>query len=287
MIEQIAQGRGHKIVAKIDVDSGDIDYSQMDVAIDFSMPGAAFDNISGCLRHGVPVICGTTGWLDKYDDTSALCEQEKGAFIYASNFSLGVNVFFELNIHLARMMRSLNQYQVTMEEIHHTQKLDAPSGTAITLAEGIVENSAYKGWELRDSYVSSGSEIRGKSKTPRESEMVGESKTPGESEMVGEAETAGESETRRESETARDSHVLQEKGTYKIPITSKRIGNTPGTHSVDYKSKIDTLEIKHTAHNREGFALGAVIAAEWIQGKTGVFTMKDVLGLEKNPEAPG
>lgn len=219
MIEAIAQNRGHHIVAKIDIDSVDIDYTNMDVAIDFSMPNAAFDNISGCLENGVPVISGTTGWLEKYDEAVALCNEKKGAFIYASNFSLGVNVFFELNQYLARMMHNLNQYHVSMEEIHHTQKLDAPSGTAITLAEGIIENSGYKVWKLDDAEL-------------------------------------GE-----------------------IPITSKRIGDTPGTHTVDYKSAVDSIEIRHTAHNREGFALGAVIAAEWIRGKTGVFTMKDVLGL--------
>lgn len=220
MIETIAQNRGHSIVAKIDVDSGDIDYADMDVAIDFSMPDAAYDNITGCIENGVPVISGTTGWLGNYDEAVALCHEKKGAFIYASNFSLGVNVFFELNTYLARMMRKLDQYQVSMEEIHHTQKLDAPSGTAITLAEGIIENSGYKEWKLDDA-------------------------------------EAG-----------------------KIPITSKRIGDTPGTHTVDYKSSVDSIEIKHTAHNREGFALGAVIAAEWIKGKTGVFTMKDVLNLK-------
>ncbi|SDE22600.1 dihydrodipicolinate reductase [Pricia antarctica] len=220
MIESVAQNRDHNIVAKIDVDSGDFDYSKMDVAIDFSMPDAAFGNISGCIENGVPVISGTTGWLEKFDDAVALCHKKNGAFIYASNFSLGVNVFFELNKQLARMMRNLDQYKVSMEEIHHTQKLDAPSGTAITLAEGIIENSAYKTWKL------------------------------------GHVDTA------------------------EIPISSKRIGDTPGTHTVDYESKVDSLEIKHTAHNREGFALGAVIAAEWIQGKTGVFTMKDVLDLK-------
>ncbi len=220
MIESVAQNRGHNIVAKIDLDSGEIDFSEMDVAIDFSMPDAAFDNITGCFENGVPVISGTTGWLEKYDDAVALCDKKEGAFIYASNFSLGVNVFFELNKHLAGMMRNLDQYQVSMEEIHHTQKLDAPSGTAITLAEGIIENSAYKTWKL------------------------------------GDADKA------------------------EIPITSKRIGDTPGTHTVDYESKVDNIEIKHTAHNREGFALGAVIAAEWIHGKTGVFTMKDVLNLK-------
>jgi len=220
MIETVATKRGHNIVAKIDVDSGDIDYSDIDVAIDFSMPDAAFDNITGCIENGVPVISGTTGWLEKYKAAVTLCDKKNGAFIYASNFSLGVNVFFELNKQLARMMRTLDQYRVSMEEIHHTQKLDAPSGTAITLAEGIIENSAYKTWKL---------------------------------------DNADEAE---------------------IPISSKRIGDTPGTHTVDYESKVDSIEIKHTAHNREGFALGAVIAAEWIQGKTGVFTMKDVLDLK-------
>lgn len=219
MIETIAQKRGHTIVAKIDVESENIDYSSIDVAIDFSMPDAAFDNITGCFENRVPVISGTTGWLDKYSDAVALCTKKNGGFIYASNFSLGVTIFFELNEHLARMMKSLGQYQVSIEEIHHTQKLDAPSGTAITLAEGVIENSAYKRWKLDSS----------------------------------------------------------EEG--EISITSKRKGDTPGTHIVDYESKVDSLEIKHVAHNREGFALGAVIAAEWIHGKTGVFTMKDVLGL--------
>ncbi|SIS50155.1 dihydrodipicolinate reductase [Zobellia uliginosa] len=219
MIEQIALNRNHTIVAKVDVDTVDIDFSEMDVAIDFSMPSAAYGNITKCFEHGVPVICGTTGWLDKYDEAVALCKAKNGAFIYASNFSLGVNVFFELNRYLATMMKNLDQYKVSMEEIHHTQKLDEPSGTAITLAEGIIDNTEYKGWKL---------------------------------------EEAGDTE---------------------IPITSKRVGATPGTHSIDYSSTVDSIEIKHTAHNREGFALGAVTAAEWIVGKTGIFTMKDVLNL--------
>ncbi|CAM3341380.1 4-hydroxy-tetrahydrodipicolinate reductase [Zobellia roscoffensis] len=219
MIEKIALSRNHTIVAKIDVDTVDIDFSEMDVAIDFSMPSAAFGNLTKCFENGVPVISGTTGWLDKYDEASALCKENKGAFIYASNFSLGVNVFFELNEYLAKMMKNLDQYKVSMEEIHHTQKLDEPSGTAITLAEGIIKNTDYKAWKLENA-------------------------------------PAGE-----------------------IPIVSKRIGTTPGTHSIDYSSEVDSIEIKHTAHNREGFALGAVIAAEWIVGKTGIFTMKDVLNL--------
>ena len=219
MIEQIAQGRGHSIVAKIDDPSQDVDYASMDVAIDFSTPEAAFDNITNCFKNKVPVISGTTGWLDKYSEAIKICEDNKSAFIYASNFSLGVNIFFELNKHLAKMMGGLNQYKVAMEEIHHTQKLDAPSGTAITLAEGIIENTKYKNWELEKSDDST------------------------------------------------------------ISITSLREGMVPGTHSIAYTSSVDTIEIKHEAHNREGFALGAVIASEWIQGKTGVFSMKDVLNL--------
>lgn len=219
MIEQLAVERGHQIVAKIDIDTTEVDFSTMDVAIDFSMPSAAYGNIRQCIQNKVPIISGTTGWLDHYDEAVELCNNHKGAFIYASNYSLGVNVFFELNAYLAKMMKNLEQYKVSMEEIHHTQKLDAPSGTAITLADGIIENSSYKDWKLNE---------------------------------------ANEKE---------------------IPIVSKRIGDVPGTHSVDYESIVDSIEIKHTAHNRKGFALGAVIAAEWIIGKTGVFSMKDVLNL--------
>jgi 4-hydroxy-tetrahydrodipicolinate reductase len=220
MIEHVALQRNHEIVAKIDIDTKAIDYSLIDVAIDFSMPDAAFRNITSCIDHGVPVISGTTGWLSEYDKAVAHCRKKNGAFIYASNFSLGVNVFFELNRYLARMMNKFDQYKVSMEEIHHTQKLDAPSGTAITLAEGIIENSSYSAWKLQP---------------------------------------ADKNE---------------------IPIVSKRIDAVPGTHSVVYHSTVDDIEIKHTAHNREGFALGAVIAAEWLLGKKGVFTMKDVLNLE-------
>ncbi len=219
MIEQLAVERGHQIVAKIDIDTTDIDFSTMDVAIDFSMPSAAYGNIRQCIQNNVPIISGTTGWLDHYEEAVELCNNHKGAFIYASNYSLSVNVFFELNVYLAKMMKNLEQYKVSLEEIHHVQKLDAPSGTAITLADGIIENSRYKGWKL---------------------------------------DKADENE---------------------LPIISKRVGDVPGTHKVDYESIVDSIEIKHTAHNRKGFALGAVIAAEWITGKTGVFSMKDVLNL--------
>jgi len=218
-IEKIAISRGHEIVIKKDVHDT-IDMNLADVAIDFSVPSAAFDNISNCIKNKVPVISGTTGWLDKYQEVSLLCEKEKGAFIYASNFSLGVNIFFELNKQLAKMMHSLEDYTISLEEIHHTKKLDAPSGTAITLAEGIIENSSKKNWEL--------------------------------------GESASEEN---------------------IPIIAKRISEVPGTHTVWYDSEVDTLEIKHTAHSRKGFALGAVVAAEWIVGKTGVFSMKDVLNI--------
>ena len=219
-IEQIAIKRGHTIVLTVDKDDADYDIKKADVAIDFSIPTVAYNNISNCINHGIPVISGTTGWLENYEKAVALCKEKKGAFIYASNFSLGVNIFFELNKTLAKMMSQLKQYNVSMEEIHHTQKLDAPSGTAISLANDIVAlNSNYKGWKLDES---------------------------------------GESI---------------------IPITAKRIEDVPGTHTVTYESEVDTITIEHIAHNRQGFALGAVIAAEWIVGKTGVFTMNDVLNI--------
>jgi 4-hydroxy-tetrahydrodipicolinate reductase len=218
-IEKIAISRGHEIVIRKDVDD-DIDITLADVAIDFSVPNSAFNNITNCINNNVPVISGTTGWLDKYEDAIALCKEKKGAFIYASNYSLGVNIFFELNKQLAKMMKAVEGYTISMEEIHHTKKLDAPSGTAITLAEGIIENTSKNNWEL--------------------------------------GEKASEEN---------------------IPIVAKRIPEVPGTHSVWYDSEVDTIEIKHTAHSRKGFALGAVIAAEWISDKTGIFSMKDVLNI--------
>ncbi|AXT60450.1 4-hydroxy-tetrahydrodipicolinate reductase [Aquimarina sp. AD10] len=220
-IEKIATERGHTIILKVDKDDNDYDLSEVDVAIDFSIPSAAVQNITNCFNTNTPVISGTTGWLDQYENMVALCNEKKGAFIYASNYSLGVNLFFELNKKLAKMMNPLDTYGITMEEIHHTQKLDAPSGTAITLAEGIIENSNKSAWELDNGNANGNT----------------------------------------------------------IPITAKRIENVPGTHTVSYTSEVDDIEIKHTAHNRNGFALGAVVAAEWIKDKTGVFNMKDVLGL--------
>ncbi|AXT19550.1 4-hydroxy-tetrahydrodipicolinate reductase [Flavobacteriaceae bacterium AU392] len=220
VIEQIALDRGHTIVLKIGRDATNYNITDADIAIDFSIPSSAVANISNCLNHSIPIVSGTTGWLDNYDDMVALCNEKQGGFIYASNFSLGVNIFFELNKTLAKMMSTLKQYNVSMEEIHHTQKLDAPSGTAITLAEGIIENSEYKDWSLR----------------------------------------------------------TQAK-TNSIPIEAKRIENVPGTHIIDYNSEVDKISIEHVAHSRNGFALGAVIAAEWLLGKTGVYTMNDVLNI--------
>lgn len=218
-IEKIATERGHTIVLKVDKDDTNYDLSDADVAIDFSIPSAAVNNITNCFNAGVPVVSGTTGWLEYYNMIVGLCEEKKGSFIYASNYSLGVNLFFELNKKLAKMMSPLEGYNVKMEEIHHTEKLDAPSGTAITLAEGIIENSDNTKWQLDEA----------------------------------------------------DENT--------IPIIAKRIEKVPGTHTVTYSSQVDDIEIKHTAHNRNGFALGAVVAAEWLKEKVGVFGMKDVLGL--------
>lgn len=218
-IERIAIERGHEIVLKKDEFNTYEGLSNADVAIDFSIPAVAVDNISSCFYANVPVVSGTTGWLDRYDEMVSLCTAKKGAFLSSSNFSLGVNIFFELNEYLAKMMSKFDAYKVEMEEIHHTQKLDAPSGTAISLAKGIIKNSSYTNW------------------------------------------------------------TLEKPEPKQIHIEAVRIENIPGTHTVTYNSAVDVIEIKHTAHNRDGFALGAVIAAEWIVGKQGVFTMKDVLEL--------
>ena len=219
-IEKIAEERGHKIVLKTseDLDDQNLGASKIDVAIDFSVPDAAFKNITTAFKNNIPVISGTTGWLDSYKKACDICEKNNSAFLYASNFSLGVNIFFELNRKLAKLMKNLEDYKIEIEEIHHVQKIDAPSGTAISLAQQIIEeNPNKKDWQL---------------------------------------------------DKADDDQ---------IPIIARREAEVPGTHSVLYKSEIDTLEIKHTAHSRSGFALGAVIAAEWIKDKTGIFTMSEVL----------
>ena len=219
VIEKIALQRGHEIVVRKSIGDSFDGLENATVAIEFSAPDAAVENISAALNLGIPVISGTTGWLHDYDKMVQLCNEKNSAFISSSNFSLGVNIFFELNAYLAKIMSKFEDYKVGIEEIHHTQKLDAPSGTAISLAKGIIENSDYNNWTL---------------------------------------------------ENPKSDAIL---------IDAKRIENVPGTHTVSYNSNVDLIEIKHLAHNREGFALGAVIAAEWIVGKHGVYTMKDVLEL--------
>lgn len=219
-IEEILVERGHTIVAKLNRKPEAEDLKNTEVAIEFSHPEAAFENLKVLLENKIPTISGTTGWLNQLEEIKKINAENQCAFLYGSNFSLGVNLFFELNKHLAKLMAKYPAYKVEIEEIHHTQKLDAPSGTAISLAEQIMENSTLKNWEL-------------------------------------DGKSADEN----------------------IPIYAKRIDHVPGTHTVSYHSEIDSIEITHTAHTRKGFALGAVLAAEWIHGKTGFFSMKDVLGL--------
>jgi len=224
-IEEIALAKGHEIVLKIDISNAheftQERLSRADVAIEFTGPHSAFDNVMKCLAWGVPVVCGSTGWLDKWGEVKNYCEAQKGSLVYASNFSIGVNLFFEVNSFLARLMNKHPEYNVSMEEIHHTQKKDAPSGTAITLAEQVLQHIAAK------------------------KQWVNETSTDPE----------------------------------KLVIISERIDPAPGTHKIKYSSPIDDIEIIHTAHNRKGFAGGAVLAAEFAAGRKGIFGMKEVLGL--------
>jgi 4-hydroxy-tetrahydrodipicolinate reductase len=218
VIEQVALQRGHQIASRIDIDNQqELDTAQGDVVIEFSHPDGAVENISRCLRRNLPVVCGTTGWLSRKSEIEELCHQTKGTFFYASNYSLGVNIFFKLNEYLAAMMEKFPAYDVTMEETHHAEKKDAPSGTAITLAEGVIRNiHRKKSWVNQKTTVSEN-----------------------------------------------------------LVIESFRIGQVPGTHAVQYRSPIDDIEIKHTAHSREGFGLGAVMVAEWILDKKGILGMDD------------
>lgn len=220
-IEKIAADRGHQIVTRVSSPET-FALADAEIAIDFSVPSSAVYHLTQCFEAGIPVVSGTTGWLDDYDTMIALCKKQKGAFIYAANFSVGVNLFFEFNKKLAQLMAPRTEYAVEMTEIHHTQKLDAPSGTAITLAEGIIKETAYTHWNLNEG---------------------------------------------------------QEASQRSIPITSEREGTVPGTHSINYKSEIDTITLTHEAHSRQGFALGAVVAAEWLHGKQGIYSMRDVLGI--------
>ncbi|KNB62492.1 4-hydroxy-tetrahydrodipicolinate reductase [Chryseobacterium sp. Hurlbut01] len=220
IINEIATKRGHEVVARLKETPTSENLNNPDVVIEFSLPEVAFDNIKACLENKVPVICGTTGWLERKSEIEDLAVQNGTAFLYGSNFSLGVNLFFDLNEKLAHLMKSMDEYSCQLEEIHHIHKLDAPSGTAISLAEGIFKNNPkYDAWKLEET---------------------------------------------------------QDK---QLGVFAIREDEVPGTHSVFYRSEVDEIEIKHTAFNRNGFALGAVVAAEWIKDKKGNFTMKDVLGL--------
>ena len=233
-IEKLASQDGHETVLKISSSNrGEMTVARLraaDVAIEFSRPETAFENITACLRAGLPVVSGTTAWLDRLEEAKQICEKEKGAFLYASNFSIGVNLFFALSRYLARLMEGQPQYDVQMEEIHHLQKLDHPSGTAITLAEHVLQEITRK--EKWEGLLFDGS--------------IAESAAP-------------------------NSPVL--------PILSKREEGVPGTHQVLWTSAVDTIEIRHTAHSREGFAKGALQAAQWLVGKQGFFGMKDLLQL--------
>ena len=220
-IEIVAVERGHDVVAKIDQDETYGNLSEADVAINFSVPDAAAENIKTALKINIPVVCGTTGWLDQLNEIEDFCKAKNSAFVYASNFSVGVNLFFKLNEVLAKLMSSHKSYEASIKEVHHIHKLDAPSGTAITLAEGIIDQSDYTQWSIHKDTI----------------ENI-------------------------------------------LPIEVDRTGEVPGTHTIKYESSIDSITIEHEAHSRKGFALGAVIAAEWIQDKKGVFSMNDVLSLK-------
>ena len=224
-IEEIALQRGHEIVLKINIDNLEDNtienIQKADVAIEFTGPESAFENVTRCMDAGVPVVCGSTGWLDRLGDATAYCKKKNAALLYASNFSVGVNIFFALNKTLAALIAPHKEYDVNITETHHTQKRDAPSGTAITLAEQILEKlSLKKKW-------------------------------------INEETTSPED----------------------LSILSERIDPAPGIHRVRYHSDIDDIEIIHTAHNRKGFATGAILAAEFIQNREGIFSMGDVLGI--------
>lgn len=220
IVEKIAKNRGHEIICKIDKNSSHYDLNKVDIAIDFSTPKSALSNINKALENCIPIISGTTGWTEQYNEAVKLCNEKNGAFLYASNFSLGVNIFFEINRKLAKTMNNYKEYKIKMKEIHHIEKIDAPSGTAITLAGSIIEETNYQKWSPGNDF--------------------------------------------KENE---------------ISIESQRLSDNTGTHEVIYKSKIDEIKIKHVANNRDGFGLGAIIAAEWLIGKKGVFSMKDVLNI--------
>jgi 4-hydroxy-tetrahydrodipicolinate reductase len=219
-IEKIALDRGHEIVYISDKDETQGDLSLADVAINFSVPQAAVENIKSALAENIPVVCGTTGWLDHYQEVVDYCKANQSGFLYASNFSIGVNLFFKINTLAAKLMKPHQEkYHPSLEEIHHIHKLDAPSGTALTLADAVLNESDLKGWEI-------------------------------------------------------DGNIKD-----KLNISSIREGEVPGTHTVKYTSSIDEISLKHQSFGRKGFALGAVVAAEWLADKKGIYSMNDVLNI--------
>ncbi|WP_185871162.1 4-hydroxy-tetrahydrodipicolinate reductase [Blattabacterium cuenoti] len=225
-IEKIAKNRNHNVslcydkTPKISL----LKTVNLDVVIEFSQPESVFNNIKICIENNIPVVCGTTGWLNKMEVIKKICKEKNGSFLYSSNFSIGMNIFFEINKKLSKLMCPYTKdYEVTIDETHHLEKIDKPSGTALSLAESIIHNKMKKTWILNEKRISAD----------------------------------------------------------QILILSKRLGNITGDHNVIYKSNIDKIEIKHEAYNRDGFAIGAVIAAEWIKNKKGVFSMKEVLGINK------
>ncbi len=227
IIERIAISRGHSIIGKASssqpIDT--LDFSEVDVAIEFTTPSFVVKHIEYCIEHGTPIVVGTTAWNEKLPYVKTLIEQNNGALLHASNFSIGVNIFFDVNKRLAKLMANQVEYVPSLEETHHLHKLDAPSGTAVTIANDMMlENNKIESWTL------------------------GEGKPP----------------------VTRDGQLA---------VTSYRLPDVPGTHIVTYESPIDTIQLSHTAHSREGFALGAVIAAEFLQHKKGTFTMQDVIKL--------
>ncbi len=219
-IEEIAIEMGHTITATLNEKPSPENIGKPDVAIEFSTPETALDNVKACLQMGIPVVCGTTGWLEHRKEVENVAVENKTAFLYGSNFSLGVNIFYELNKKLASLMKNIPEYTCQLEEIHHTEKKDAPSGTALSLAEHIIKTEKYSSWKADET---------------------------------------------------------QDK---EVGIFSRRVEGIPGTHSVIYTSLVDEIEIKHTAYNRKGFAMGAVLAAQWVKGKVGNFGMRDVLGFK-------
>ncbi|MGJ1392708.1 4-hydroxy-tetrahydrodipicolinate reductase [Sphingobacterium spiritivorum] len=234
LIEKFAQKRGHEVILVVDQHNRETltaqDIQDADVAIDFSVPSGALENISLCFEASVPLVVGTTGWYDHLDEVKDICLETDQSLLYGSNFSIGVNIFFHINKMLAKAIQPYHQYDVQVEEIHHVHKLDAPSGTAITIAEGILNNSDTKHQWVNE-LVDDGDGI-----IPKPNELL---------------------------------------------IESLRIEEVPGTHTVLYSSEVDQIEFKHTAHNREGFALGAVIAAEWLQGKKGFYQVTEMFDFNK------